>query len=114
MPSAGASTHIVPVNALVQAAPQETLGLVTIHGEIHGSIRSLKSTCDGLGSEMFRRMFQLRQGKWPCGSVVRGRGHFKRGPFGDSSSATKKPDGSVVVPEQTRLVIIILKLEKHL
>ena len=69
MARAGSSAHVVPMNAVVSAAPEKTRVLTRVHREEH-CVATAEGARDGLRGEIFRWRIEQRQAHRPGRAVI--------------------------------------------
>src|SRR5262249_23732347 len=112
MPGARSTTHIMPVNAAIKAAPEEARGFGGVHREINSTVWATKCATDGLSREIPHGSVQQRQACPPSRAIVARDSHFEGQPIANTASAPEKANGVAIIPQQPRLVVEVLEIAK--
>src|ERR1051325_298929 len=90
MARAGSPTHVVPIEAVIGAAPKKTGVLGGVHCEEQGVIGTAECAGNWLRGEVLCGRVQQRKADGPGCAIVGGDGHFKREPIGHATASAEK------------------------
>src|SRR5262249_37942453 len=105
MAGGGPSSHIVPMNSVVEAAPKEALVFATIHCKIDPSVTSAERIGNGLRRIIMRGRIQMGKAHSPGSAIVGGHSHLEGNLGKVTAPAAKKADGVSFAPQQSGLIV---------
>src|SRR5260370_9021859 len=108
------SAHVVPMDAIVDAAPEKAGILARVHREEYCVIRPSERARNRLSCEVAGRRIQQRQAHGPARAIVGRNCHFEWQPFRYSTASTEKSQGLSIAPNQSGLTVERFEIAEQL